>query len=101
MSDADTKSSIKTIAIRLESALHAQLSVIAQLRDRTITDEIREALDNHVQQVKAEGDLTDKAGAALEEVDREAASRREAIAALLGETPKGRRTTRSEVSKTD
>jgi predicted DNA-binding protein len=44
---------VKTLAIRLEPELHAQLSLIAQLTGSTITDEIRAALEAHIETVKA------------------------------------------------
>ena len=64
--------------------MHAQLSLIAQLRGSTITDEIRTALEAHISAVKAAPELAGKADSALEEIEREAAARREAIAALFG-----------------
>ena len=45
---------MKTLAIRLEEDLHAQLSVLAQLRESTITDEIRLALENHLEASKSD-----------------------------------------------
>lgn len=36
---------VKTLAVRLNESTRAQLDVIAQLNDRTVTDEIRLALD--------------------------------------------------------
>ena len=44
----------KTLAIRLDLPLHAQLSVIAQLRGNTITDEIRQAIEHHVEIASAQ-----------------------------------------------
>lgn len=75
---------VKTLAIRLEPELHAQLSLIAQLRGSTITDEIRQAIEAHIVATKAAPELANKADAVLEEIEREAASRREAIATLFG-----------------
>lgn len=86
MSTMDTGSGkgVKTLAIRLEPDLHAQLSLIAQLRSSTITDEIRAAIEAHIATVKAAPELVGKADAALEEIEREAAARRDAIATLFG-----------------
>jgi predicted DNA-binding protein len=75
---------VKTLAIRLEPEVHAQLSLIAQLKGGTITDEIRQAIEAHIAATKAAPELANKADAALEEIEREAASRREAIATLFG-----------------
>ena len=88
MSTPDTgsngKASVKTLAIRLEPDLHAQLSLIAQLRDSTITDEIRQAIAAHIEACKANPDLAGKASGVLDVIEREAATRRDAIASLFG-----------------
>lgn len=75
---------VKTLAIRLDPDTHAQLSLIAQLRDSTITDEIRQAIDTHIAAVKANPDLASKADGVLEDIERDAAARRDAIATLFG-----------------
>ena len=86
MSNEDTPNGgkVKTLAIRLEPVLHAQLSLIAQLKNSTITDEIRSAIEAHIAATKAAPELAGKADSVLEEIEREAASRREAIATLFG-----------------
>lgn len=78
------RGSVKTLAIRLEPELHAHLSLIAQLRGSTITDEIRSAIEAHIAAVKATPDLASKADSVLEDIEREAAARRDAIATLFG-----------------
>jgi predicted DNA-binding protein len=78
------KAGVKTLAIRLEPDLHAQLALIAQLRSSTITDEIRQAIEAHIVSIKASPDLASKADSVLEDIEREAANRREAIATLFG-----------------
>lgn len=75
---------VKTLAIRLDMVLHAQLSVIAQLRGSTITDEIREALATHVAAQSSNTALADSASQMLEEIEREADAKRQALSALLG-----------------
>ncbi len=75
---------MKTLAIRLEDDLHAQLSVLAQLDGQTITDEIRQAIAAHIETKRSHPDLTARAEAVLGEIEQEAASRRSAIAALFG-----------------
>lgn len=78
---------VKTLAIRLEPDLHAQLTLIAQLRDSTITDEIRTALAAHIALVKDQPELAARADDVLEAIEREAVTRREAISTLFGTTP--------------
>ena len=75
---------VKTLAIRLEPELHAQLSLIAQLTGSTITDEIRAAIESHIETVKANPELSGRADSVLAAIEREAAARRDAIAALFG-----------------
>ena len=73
---------MKTMAIRLEDELHAQLALVAQLESTTVTDLIRSAVTGYIEQRKAE--LSSRAEAALAEIEREAAARRQAITALFG-----------------
>lgn len=84
---------VKTLAIRLDPELHAQLSVIAQLSNSTITDEIRDALRAHVANKAANGDLAGAATDLLEEIEREAAARRDALAGLLNQASETSETT--------
>jgi hypothetical protein len=81
---SSAKSGVKTLAIRLEPDVHAQLSLVAQLRGNTITDEIRTAIETHIAAVKTTPELAGKADHVLEEIERDAAVRREAIATLFG-----------------
>ena len=79
--------SVKTLAIRLEPELHAQLGLVAQLRGKTITDEIRTAIESHIAALKTAPELVSQADSVLEDIEREAAARREAIASLFGDPP--------------
>ncbi|SDI89910.1 hypothetical protein SAMN05444157_0707 [Frankineae bacterium MT45] len=81
------KAGVKTLAIRLEPDLHAQLSLIAQLRASTITDEIRTAIEAHIARAKTAPELVGQADAVLEEIERDAVARRAAIATLFGNQP--------------
>jgi len=77
---------VKTLAIRLEPDLHAQLSLIAQLRGATITDEIKAALEAHIKAAKSMPELSGRAEAVLADIERDATARRAAIATLFGTT---------------
>lgn len=79
------KAGVKTLAIRLEPETHAQLSLIAQLRGNTITDELKAALEAHIAGVKQTPELAARAGSVLEDIEREALARRTAIATLFGD----------------
>ncbi len=80
------KAGVKTLAIRLEPDLHAQLSLIAQLRGATITDEIKAALEAHITAAKSLPELAGRADAVLDDIERDATTRRNAIATLFGTT---------------
>jgi hypothetical protein len=74
---------MKTLAIRLEEEQHAQLSVIAQLEELTVTDAIRQAIEQWIEARRDSPALKQRAQAVLEDIEQEAATRRSTIAALL------------------
>jgi plasmid stability protein len=82
---------MKTLAIRLDDELHAQLSVLAQLSGTSLTDEIRQALEAHLEAQRANPKLSDRAKAVSDEIEHEAQVRQAAIATLFGtsEQPSG------------
>ena len=82
-------SSVKTLAIRLELDRHAQLTMIAQLRGNTITEELQLAVEAHIAAIKATPEFANQAEAVLAEIEREAVARRAAISALFGSQPSG------------
>ena len=75
----------KTLGIKLPDAVHAQLTLIAGLDGLSLTDAIRQAIDGYIERKKGEGDMAARAQRALDEIEREAATRREALTALFGE----------------
>lgn len=77
---------MKTLAIRLEDDQHAQLSVLAQLRESTITEEIRSAIEAHLERSQHDPDLTNRAQAVLDTIERDAKARQAAITTLFGNT---------------
>jgi predicted transcriptional regulator len=74
---------MKTLAIRLEDDTHAQLSMLAQLEELTVTDAIRQAIDSYIAAKRSQPELTARAEAVLADIDRDAATRRDAIASLF------------------
>mgnify|MGYP000843930079 CR=1 FL=1 len=81
---------MKTMAIRLDDELHAQLSVLAQLSGTSLTDEIRQALEAHLKAKRTSPELSERAKAVSEEIEHEAQVRRAASTTLFGspEQPK-------------
>jgi hypothetical protein len=75
---------VKTLAIRLEDDLHAQLTMVAQLGELTITDAIRQAIDQWIEQKRSQPELAARAQSVLDEIENDAAQRRSAIATLFG-----------------
>ena len=75
---------MKTLAIRLDDELHAQLSVLAQLSGTSLTDEIRQALEAHLKAMRSSPELSERAKAVSEEIEHEAQARQAAITTLFG-----------------
>lgn len=75
---------LKTLAVRIEEGLHAQLRFIAHLNDSTITDEIRKAIEHRISTAQDDPNLIARAQQARDEIEREAAARSAAIAGFLG-----------------
>ncbi len=74
---------MKTIAVRLEDGVSELLGLVSQLEGTTVIDQIREAIDTHLARKVAEGDLAERATAALDDIDREAKAKKDAIGALF------------------
>lgn len=90
MSIPDNDSSngrVKTLGIRFEADIHADMTLIASLRGTSFQAEVLEACRAHVASVKASPELASKADDALAEIEREAAARREAFSRLFGTAP--------------
>ncbi|MEU2869811.1 ribbon-helix-helix domain-containing protein [Streptomyces olivoreticuli] len=85
----EPKNSVKTLGIKLPDDLHAQFALVAQLNGLNLTDAIRAAVELYVTHHQTEADFTARAAQALEEIEREAAARRNAIQALFGNSSPG------------
>jgi ribosomal protein L12E/L44/L45/RPP1/RPP2 len=83
---AEPKGGIKTLAIQLTDEQHAQLALIAQVEGVPLKDILKQAVDALISVRRAEEDFAARAAAVLEEIDREAAARRQAIQSLFGTT---------------
>lgn len=77
----------KTLAIRLDDDVHAQLQVIARLRESSIAAEIAEAIDAHLQTKRSDPELSSRAAGVLESIEAESRQRQDAIASLFSEKP--------------
>lgn len=86
---------IRPLSVRMRDSVRAQLDVLAQLNNRSVTEETRLALEHWVERAKTDPSLKERADRVRVEIDeeaehrrrsidRDAANRRHAIAAVLG-----------------
>jgi predicted transcriptional regulator len=76
----------RTLAVRITDDLRAQLDVIAQLNDRSVTEEIRIALEAWVVTSKSDPKVLQRAETVRAEIEREAETKRNAISSIFGGT---------------
>jgi len=74
---------LKTLAVRITEDLRAQLDIIAQLTGRSATEEIRLALEHWIDRTKSDPAVLKKAEAVRADIERDAQTRRNAIAAIF------------------
>lgn len=74
---------MKTMALRLEDDLHAQLAILAQLSNVSIAEMLRSAIERYVEQRRSDPSLVAQADEVLAELDAAARARRDAIATLF------------------
>ncbi|MFE7622543.1 hypothetical protein [Streptomyces sp. NPDC057509] len=84
MSEQPTGGQLRTLAVRITEDLRAQLDVVAQITGRSTTEEIRMALEHWIEKTKSDPASLQKAAAIRAEIEREAETRRKAIAAIFG-----------------
>ena len=75
---------LRTLAVRITDGLRAQLDVIAQLNDRTVTEEIRLALESWIETSKSDPKVLERAETVRAEIEREAKTKQSAIEAIFG-----------------
>ena len=75
---------MKTIAVRVQEGLHAQLSFIAQLSGTSISEEIRRAIETRITTARDDPELIARAQQVRDQIEREAAARTAALAGFMG-----------------
>jgi hypothetical protein len=75
---------MRTLAIKLEDEEHALLGMIAKLEGLTLTDALRQAIGQWIDERRNNPELQARAAAVMADIDREAATRKGAIASLMG-----------------
>ena len=74
----------KVLTVRTSEDTRAQLEVLAQLNERSVTEETRLALEHWVEKAKSDPAVLKRAEQVRDEIEREAETKRNAIAAVLG-----------------
>jgi len=87
---------IRTLAVRIIDDLRAQLDVIAQLNDRSVTEEIRIALEAWVETSKSDPKVLERAETVRAEIEREAETKRNAISSIFGTEVAASKSTRAK-----
>ena len=80
---------VRPLSIRITDGLRAQLDVIAQLNDRSVTEEIRLALEAWVETSKSDPKVLQRAETVRAEIEREAKTKQSAIEAIFGAADSG------------
>lgn len=76
----------RTLAVRITDGLRAQLDIIAQLNGRSVTEEIRIALEAWVETSKSDPKVLERAETVRADIEREAKTKQSAIEAIVGGT---------------
>ena len=79
-------SQMRTLAVRITDDLRAQLDIIAQLTDRSVTEEIRLALEHWIDRSKSDPEVLRKAESVRAEIEREAKVKSNAIDAIFAKS---------------
>lgn len=82
-SKSDPSADIRPLSVRMTEGTRAQLDIIAQLNDRSVTEEVREAIEFWINRSKSDPAVLKRADAVKAEIERDAATKRGAIAAIF------------------
>lgn len=74
----------KVVSVRTSEDTRAQLEVLAQLNERSVTEETRIALEHWVEKSKSDPAILRRAEQVRADIERDAEMKRNAIAAVLG-----------------
>jgi hypothetical protein len=90
----------RTLAIRLEPELHAQLTLVARLAAMSVTDLIRWAIQDKLTAMLADPEIHDRAEDLKSTIEQEAKLQADALSSLFDASqPKAPRTTRRKTSE--
>jgi hypothetical protein len=82
---------MRNIVVRVSEDRRAQLELIAQLDERSVSEEIRVGLEDWIDRSKVDPNVLKRADAVRAEIEHEATTKRNAIEAIFSteEKPKG------------
>ena len=92
---------MRTLAVRVSEDLRAQLDIIAQLNDRSVTEEIRLSLEDWIERSKSDPQVLKRAETVRADIEREAQTKRNAIEAIFAKEPVKKATTPSRDAAKD
>lgn len=75
---------VRPVAVRITDGLRAQLDVLAQLNDRSLTEEIRLGLEAWVETSKSDPKVLQRAETVRAAIERKAKTKQSAIEAIFG-----------------
>ena len=84
--DNNQTGNVRVLSLRLDDDLRAQLEVLAQIQQRTLTEECRIGLENWVSASRLDPTVLARAEQVRADIEADAETRRQAIAAVLGAT---------------
>jgi predicted transcriptional regulator len=76
----------KTLAIKLEDDTHAQLTILAQLEEMPVSDALKQAVDGYITSKRSQPELKARLESVLADIERDAATRRDAITSLFSDS---------------
>lgn len=88
LGSSDPGATIRPLSVRMTDDTRAQLDIIAQLNNRSVTEEVREALEHWIEKSKTDPKVLQRAATVKAEIERDAATKRGAIAAIFDPVPK-------------
>ena len=87
-SSHDHGTQVRPLSVRMTDDVRAQLDIIAQLNNRSVTEEVREAIEAWIERSKTDPKVLQRAATVKAEIERDAATKRGAIAAIFDQTEK-------------
>ncbi|MDH6180748.1 putative transcriptional regulator [Microbacteriaceae bacterium SG_E_30_P1] len=82
----DPGAQVRPLSVRMTDDVRAQLDIMARLNNRSVTEEVREAIEAWIVRSKTDPKVLQRAATVKAEIERDAATKRGAIAAIFDQT---------------